>query len=94
MLTVRTIEAKITAFSYFGSQKVINFVRPKREPDSGLKKQKIHEVVLQRESGTKKVSPSELTTAGLKRHECNYKVTLFPNFMSPAKHCSYVMSRT
>jgi hypothetical protein len=28
MHTIRTIEAKITTFWYFGSQKLINFVRP------------------------------------------------------------------
>jgi hypothetical protein len=40
MHTIRTnvIKAKITAFLYYGSQKLINFVRPKREPDSELKK--------------------------------------------------------
>jgi hypothetical protein len=65
MYPIRNIEAKITALLYYGSQKVIYSVRPWREPDSGLKKQKIHGVVLQWESGTKKVSPSDLMKAGL-----------------------------
>jgi hypothetical protein len=70
LYTIRNIEAKIIVLLYYGSQKVIYFLRPYREPDSGLKKQKIHGVVLQRESGTNKVSPSGLMKAGLERHKC------------------------
>ncbi len=40
MYTIRNIEAKITALLYYGSRKVIYFVLPQREPDSGLKKTK------------------------------------------------------
>ncbi len=53
----QTIEAKNYIF-VFCESKNNNFVLSLREPDSGLKKQNIHVVVLQREPGTKKVSPS------------------------------------